>query len=180
MRWILMILLGLFTTFSWSQGNDIEMKRVQWLDAYQAQAEGILREKVVITGFSVFADSMQQQIFIDTFALNSVYERTQAVDRSMLGLNQANMYAAGDYEKLITKYSKILRSKLLPDDRKVFDEEEANWKAYAEKQKALCGVLMQPIYNGGVTSRTILYSNQLKEIQKARLLTILDWLTHLV
>lgn len=160
--------------------SELEKKRIQWKDTYMKSAKDQLATFETMDGISDFSDSIQRLYYVDTFVVNRIYEDMITYDGTTLGINQANIYSAGDYEVLIEKYIAIISRKLLPEDKVKFEAANVAWKAYYQKQKELVGALMQPIYNGGGTIQTIIYSGRLKDLQRVRLQELMDLLKDFV
>lgn len=177
MRLIFSSLIFLITISVHAQEpSELESKRLKWKDGYMLQAKEACKSFETQDGTSGFSDSVQRQYYVDTFVVNRVYEEMLVFDGTTLGINQANMYCTGDYEKLILKYQTILESKLLPEDKKLFHEANNAWLNFYEGQKKLVGALMQPDYNGGGTIQTIIYTGRLKQLQQDRLQQLIDLL----
>lgn len=175
--------IGLFMAvfIGYSQSNvSFETKRLQYKDALTKQAKNQWITQEVQDGNSAFADSILEMIYVDTFVLNQLQVEMQRWDGSTLGINQANMYTASDYEALVLKYSEILAKKLTNDDKKIYLEAQNAWLAFYEKERAFCGVLMKPEYNGGGSIQTIYYTERLLQLQKSRLEFVVSYLTLLV
>lgn len=181
MRQVLAFVLFIASCCSFAQEkSELELKRSKWQVSYFAIAKEFVKSFETPDGISAFSDSIQRLYYQDTFVVNKVYQEMIAFDGSTLGMNQANMYSTADYEVLILKYVAIINGKLLPDDKKIFAETNEAWQTYYNKQKELVGALMQPIYNGGGSIQTIIYSGRIKALQQERLQQLIDLLKDFV
>lgn len=131
-------------------------------------------------GASDFSDSIRRQFLEDNFVAENLRQKQLDKEATTLGINKANLACASEYENLVDKYFKILLSKMKDEDKYLVISSQKDWKSLMEKERTLAGKLMQEEYSGGGSIHSIEYTNRLMMQQKNRLLTLIDYLTHLI
>ncbi|MDF3025815.1 MAG: hypothetical protein K0S23_122 [Fluviicola sp.] len=132
------------------------------------------------TGASDFSDSIRRRFLEDTFIADNLRQKQLDKEATTLGINKANLACASEYEKLVEIYFNILLSKMKDKDKDLVISSQKDWKSLMEKERALAGKLMQEEYSGGGSLHSIEYTERLMNQQKNRLLTLINYLTHLI
>lgn len=179
----IVLFLAVFqTSFLFSQLSDSEMETLKnkWRVDLREKGHKLAVKSERPEGVSDFADSITRLFLEDTFVVENLLSRQLEKESTNLGINKANLACASEYEKLVEKYSGILLSKMKDEDKVIFASWQNTRKSYAEAERALIGKLMQEEYSGGGSIQSIIYTKRLMNAQKEHVLTIIDYLAHLI
>jgi uncharacterized protein YecT (DUF1311 family) len=176
----------LFLVFHYSsvhaQISDSEMEtlKTKWRVELRARGHELSQKTEREGGASDFSDSIRRQFLEDTFVAENLRLKQLDKEATTLGINKANLACASEYEKLVGTYFNLLLSKMKEEDKDLLISAQKDWKSLMEKEGALAGKLMQEEYSGGGSIHSIEYTERLMNQQKNRLLTLINYLTHLI
>ncbi len=178
----LIVLLFFFSAKLNAQISDSEMEELKanwWLEL-KKEAHQMIRKMPKEESMSDFADSVQRLFVQDTFVLENILRRQSDKEPTTLGINKTNMFGASEYEKLVDKYFSMLQARMKKEDQDLLLSWQKDWKKLMVEEQALIGKLMQEQYSGGGSIHSIEYTFRLMNQHKNRLLTIIDYLTHMI
>ncbi|WP_300664918.1 lysozyme inhibitor LprI family protein [Fluviicola sp.] len=178
----LVILLFFFSVRLNAQVSDSEMEslKADWWLELKKEAHQMIRKMPREEGMSDFADSVQRLFVQDTFVVENILRRQSDKEPTTLGMNKANLFCASEYEKLVDKYFSMLQAKMKKEDVELLLSWQKDWRKLMATEQALIGKLMQEHYSGGGSIHSIEYTARLMNQNKNRLLTIIDYLTHMI
>lgn len=178
-----LIVLLFFTSLKLNaQISDSEMEELKadwWLEL-KKEAHQMIRQMPKEESMSDFSDSVQRLFLQDTFVLENILRRQLKVETTTLGMNKANLFCASEYEKLVDKYFSMLQAKMKKEDVDLLLSWQKEWKKLMTTEQALIGKLMLEQYSGGGSIHSVEYTSRLINQHKNRLLTIIDYLTHMI
>lgn len=182
---MLRILTFLFLTLhfsSFAQVSDAEMEalRADWKPELAEKARQLSAKMPRKEGMSDFSDSIQHLFVKDTFIVENLLRRQSAKEPTTLGMNKANLFCASEYEKLVDKYFAILQSKMMKEDSELLVSWQKEWKTLMDTERILVGRLMQEPYSGGGSIHSLEYTARLMNQHKNHLMTLIDYLTHMI
>lgn len=160
--------------------SDMEKLKIKWRTELQSKGAELAAETPKPEGMSTFSDSIHRLFTADTFVVENLLQRQFGKDPTTLGMNKANLACASEYEVLGEKYYQMLLAKMKEEDAELLASWQKDWKTLLEKERTLIGKLMQEPYSGGGSIQSLIYTGRLMKAQKDHLLTILDYLTHLI
>lgn len=165
-----------------SQVSDAEMDELKtgWRLELSETAHQLVLKRPKEKGMPEFSDSIQRLFIQDTFIVENIIRRQSAKEPSTLGINKARLYGASEYEKLVDKYFGILQSKMKKEDAELLLTWQKEWRTLMNTEQLLVGRLMQEPYSGGGSIHSMTYTARLMNQYKNRLLTIIDYLTHMI
>lgn len=165
-----------------AQISDSEMEELKadwWLEL-KKEAHQMIRKMPKEESMSDFSDSVQRLFLQDTFVLENIFRRQLDKEQTTLGINKANLFCASEYEKLVDKYFSMLQTKMKKEDTDLLLSWQKEWKKLMVTEQTLIGKLMQEQYSGGGSIHSIEYTSRLMNQNKNRLLTIVNYLTHMI
>lgn len=168
------------STFAQISDSEMETLKTKWRVELRSKGHELAVKIPRVEGGSDFSDSIQRLFLEDTFLVENLYRKQLEKDLSTLGINKANLACSSEYEKLVDNYFTILLAKMKEEDKDLLNSWQKDWKTWMEKDRTLIGQLMQEQYSGGGSIQSIEYTNRLMMQQKNRLLTLVDYLTHLI
>lgn len=169
-------------SFGFAQTSDSEMEtlKTKWRTELRVTGHEFAQKTPRTAGMSNFSDSVQHLFLEDTFVVENLLRRQLGKESTTLGINKANLACASEYELLVDNYFRILLAKMKDEDKDLLISWQRDWKTLMEKERTLIGKLMQEEYSGGGSIQSIEYTDRLMMQQKNRLLTLIDYLTHLI
>jgi hypothetical protein len=169
-------------SFSFAQISDSEMEtlKTNWRIHLRENGHLLAMKALKIQGRSDFSDSIQRLFIEDTFVVENLLRKQVEKESTNLGINKATIACSVEYEQLADKYYAILVSKMSEEDKKSVELWQQTWKTMIEKERVLIGHLMQERYSGGGIIHSLEYTNRLMMQQKNHLLTVIDYLTHMI
>lgn len=180
-RIIIVVCLTLHFSSS-AQVSDAEMDalRANWREELSETAHQKILRMPKKEGMPEFSDSIQRLFVRDTFLVENILRRQSAKEPSTLGINKAQLFCASEYDQLVDKYFAILQSKMKKEDAELLVSWQKEWRTLMNTEKLLVGRLMQEPYSGGGSIHSLVYTARLMNQNKNRLLTIIDYLTHMI
>lgn len=179
---IVCFIVFLQSSFLFSQVSDSEMEtmKTKWRVELRQKGHELAMKSSRKEGASDFSDSISRLFLEDTFVVENLLSRQLEKEKTNLGINKANLACASEYEKLVTKYSTILLSKMKEEDQELFVSWQESWKTLMEKERTLIGKLMQEEYSGGGSVQSLTYTGRLMNQQKNHLLLLMNYLSELI
>lgn len=167
---------------AYAQISDSEMEtlKTKWRVEFRSKGNKLALKTPRVEGQSDFSDSVQRLFLEDSFVVENLLRKQLEQESTTLGMNKANLACSSEYEKLVDKYFAILLVKMKGEDKDLLLSWQKDWKSLMEKERTLAGKLMQEEYSGGGSIHSIEYTSRLMLQQKNRLLTIIDYLTHMI
>ena len=177
---LLFLLFQYSSVYSQISDSEMEALKIKWRVDLRAKGHELSQKTERKEGMSDFSDSIRRQFLEDTFVVENLLQKQLEKESTTLGINKANLACASEYEKLVDKYFNLLLSKMKAEDKDLVISTQKDWKSLMEKERTLAGKLMQEEYSGGGSVHSIEYTGRLMHQQKSRLLTLIDYLTHLI
>jgi hypothetical protein len=179
---IVFVLAIFHSSLAFSQISDSEMETLKnkWRSDLREKGAKLAMKPQKQEGVSDFSDSIMRLFLEDTFVVENLLSRQLEKESTNLGINKANLACASEYEKLAEKYYAILMSKMKDDDKPILASWQSARKSSLETERTLIGKLMQEEYSGGGSIQSIIYTKRLMNTQKEYVLTIIDYLSHLI
>lgn len=174
---LLSILLILSSTFGFCQTELTETQLEKLKFEIEKEAD-ILRQKLEKEDYElsdegkVFAIDFQ----IDTFKIESLFNKRMDTDYSTVGMVSAAMELEKDYDALLNKYYKILLGKLNTTDKEILKKSQRNWIAFRDSERQLNAEISKDEYSGGGTIQQLIVSSNYLDITKKRVLELYDYL----
>lgn len=177
---LLFLLFHYSPVYSQISDSEMETLKAKWRVDLRARGHELSLKTERREGMSDFSDSIRRQFLEDTFVVENLLQKQLDKEATTLGINKANLACASEYEKLVDQYFNVLLSKMKDEDKDLAISSQKDWKSLMEKERTLAGKLMQEEYSGGGSIHSIEYTDRLMMQQKNRLLTLIDYLTHLI
>lgn len=113
---------------------------------------------------------------IDTFKIETLFERRLELDYTTYGMTTASFDLERDYDMLLNKYYKLLLGKLNKTDQELLKKSQRNWIQYRDSERQLNFEISKEEYSGGGTIQQIIVAEYYLSITKKRVIELSDYL----
>lgn len=119
---------------------------------------------------------LEKEFYIDTFAIERLWQLEIDFNGSTLGMNQATYRANLAYDKLLNKYYKKLFDALNTQDAAKLKTSQRNWIKFRDSEKEVNIALTNENYTGGGTIHSIFAEGKNTEITRQRVFELYHYL----